>query len=247
MTDEQKRIVDLVMEPLALQNLILDNISSHGDILDCLFVKLVDHWVVHSELCLSHSVSQVDIQDIKSALSELGIPFSPGADSNELHVTLSHIKVTLLTDIQGFTSIVAGKKGARVQLTATSVVKLILFANDVLPDLEAKASRAELEMDKSLRISHIAATTLRARLSNPNRPIDVSVKGRGCLDVRIFLRPDGQISLPVYASEVEKFIQNYDSIVRNAETLHTLLGSRFQIADLNRWDWWAEPFNRKIC
>ena len=45
MTDEQKRIVDLVMEPLALQNLILDNISSHGDILDCLFVKLVDHWV----------------------------------------------------------------------------------------------------------------------------------------------------------------------------------------------------------
>ena len=56
MTDEQKRIVDLVMEPLALQNLILDNISSHGDILDCLFVKLVDHWVVHSELCLSHSV-----------------------------------------------------------------------------------------------------------------------------------------------------------------------------------------------
>lgn len=142
MTDEQKRIVDLVMEPLALQNLILDNISSHGDILDCLFVKLVDHWVVHSELCLSHSVSQVDIQDIKSALSELGIPFSPEADSNELHVTLSHIKVTLLTDIQGFTSIVAGKKGARVQLTATSVVKLILFANDVLPDLEAKASRA---------------------------------------------------------------------------------------------------------
>ena len=160
----------------------------------------MDHWVVHSDLCLSHSVSQVDIQDIKSAMSELGIPFSPGADSNELHVTLSHIKVTLLTDIQGFTSIVAGKKGARVQLTATSVVKLILFANNVLPDLEAKASRAELEIDKTLRISHIAATTLRAGLSNPNRPIDVSVKGRGCLDVRIFLRPNGQISLPVYIS-----------------------------------------------
>ena len=205
--------------------------------------------MVHSELCLSHSVSQVDIQDIKSALSELGIPFSPGADSNELHVTLSHIEVTLLTDIQGFTSVVAGKKGSRVQLTATSVVKLILFANDVLPDLEAKASRAELEMDKSLRISHIAATTLRARLSNPNpnRPIDVSVSGSGCLDVRVFLHPDGQISLPIYASEVDRFIENYDSIVRSAEMLHALLGSRFQIDDLNRWDWWAYPFNREIC
>ena len=87
---------------------------------------------------------------------------------------------------------------AAVQILA--VVKLIIFANDVLPDLEAKASRAEQEMDKSLRISHIAATTLREGLSNPNRPIDVSVKGRGCLDVRIFLRPNGQISLPVYIS-----------------------------------------------
>ena len=196
MTDEQKRIVDLVMEPLALLNLVLDNLSSHDDIRDGLFVKLVDHWVVHSELCLSHAIGHIDIQDIKSALSELGIPFSPGADANELLVTLTHIKVTLLTDLQGYTSIVAGKKGSRVQLTATSVVKLILFANDVLPDLEAKASRAEQEMDKSLRISHIAATTLRAGLSNPNRPIDVSVKGRGCLDVRIFLRPNGHIFFP---------------------------------------------------
>ena len=123
--------------------------------------------MVHSELCLSHAIGHIDIQDIKSALSELGIPFSPGADAYELLVTLTHIKVTLLTDLQGYTSIVSGKKGARVQLTATSVVKLILFANDVLPDLEAKASRAELEMDKSTRISHIAATTLRARLYDP--------------------------------------------------------------------------------
>ena len=162
-------------------------------------------------------------------------------------MTLSHIEVTLLTDIQGFTSVVAGKKGSRVQLTATSVVKLILFANDVLLDLEAKASRAELEMDKSLRISHIAATTLRARLYDPNRPIDVSVSGSGCLDVRVFLHPDGQISLPIYASEVDRFIENYDIIVRSAEMLHALLGSRFQIDDLNRWDWWAYPFNREIC
>lgn len=247
MTDEQKRIVDLVMEPLALLNLVLDNLSSHDDIRDGLFVNLVDHWVVHSELCLSHAIGHIDIQDIKSALSEMGIPFSPGAYANELLVTLTHIKVTLLIDLQGYTSIVAGKKGARFQLTATSVVKLILFANDVLLDLEAKASRAELEMDKSIRISHIAATTLRARLYDPNRPIDVSVSGSGCLDVRVFLHPDGQISLPIYASEVDRFIENYDIIVRSAEMLHALLGSRFQIDDLNRWDWWAYPFNGEIC
>lgn len=199
MPDEQKRIVDLVMEPLALLNLVLDNLSSHDDIRDGLFVKLVDHWVVHSELCLSHAIGHIDIQDIKSALSEMDIPFSPGADANELLVTLTHIKVTLLTDLQGYTSIVAGKKDARVQLTATSVVKLILFANDVLPDLEARASHVELEIDKSTRISHIAATTLRARLYDPNRPIDVSVSGSGCLDVRVFLHPDGQshyLSMP---------------------------------------------------
>ena len=105
----------------------------------------------------------------------------------------------------------------------------------------------ELEMDKCTRISHIAATSLRARLSNPYRPIDVSVSGSGCLDVRVFLHPDGQISLPIYASEVDRFIENYDIIVRSAEMLHALLGSRFQIDDLNRWDWWAYPFNREIC
>ena len=163
MTDTQKHIIDLVMDPRSVHDLAVFQLRTPGKVRSKVFSSFVDSWVVHSELGLSHNLYPLTLQNLSDAFRNAGVDSQIQGD--RLHAKLSNVEISVYADPDCTTIISADAILARVQLCAEAIAKLVVFADSVILDVEEMVLQEVLRMSEIEKAAVIIVTTLRARLS----------------------------------------------------------------------------------
>ena len=136
-------------------------------------------------------------------------------------------------------SVIAGRSAERMRLSPDGLVRIVRFAEAVLPEVEEMVLREETEYDKAERAGLIASVALRPLLEEQGRPFKLVRKDGDQLAVHILLSPAGKLSVTVPAEGAAEFIATLDETLRCAELLYSRFGDSVRIADLDFWDRWA--------
>ena len=119
MTDTQKHIIDLVMDPRSVHDLAVFQLRTPGKVRSKVFSSFVDSWVVHSELGLSHNLYPLTLQNLSDAFRNAGVDSQIQGD--RLHAKLSNVEISVYADPDCTTIISADAILARVQPPCTSL------------------------------------------------------------------------------------------------------------------------------
>ena len=240
-SERDTSILRLVMDEKVLRRMAWHRLISEESSPEELFLYLVGSWVIHSELGLDHDIAMNAVK-LQQALDEGGIPY--GKENEGFRLSLEHVRVLAHTDSGGET-LFSGRTGSvRVSLSGPSIVRLIRFADAVLPEAERMVSDRALRIKREELASTFASRVLRERLDGLGLLYKID---EYCdhLKVEILLPPDGKLTFSFKAEEVDRIAGHIHETVSAAQTLHdhNLTGLFFR--PLERWDYWAEPFNRK--
>lgn len=237
MDNIQKHIVDLVMDPKSVHDLAVFQLRTPGKVRSKVFSSFVDSWVVHSELGLDHNLYPLTLQNLSEAFRSAGIDSEVVGD--RLHACLSNLKISLYADPDCTTIISADAILAKVQLCAEAIVKLVLFADSVLPEVEEMVLQEVLRMSEIEKAAVVIVTTLRARLSVRGRPFDIKEDGEN-IRIQFKLYPSGKISIKLPAMEALEKADELEEYARHAEILYSSLGRSFYITELENNALWAK-------
>ena len=242
MTETEAHILGLVMDETVLRRIAWHKWTSRETIPQDIFLCLAGSWVVHSELGLDHDISMTD-DALEKALREGGIPFVREAQGFRLE--LGHLSPHVGVGSGGLTgfSLPAGTTG--VSLSGPSIVRLLRFVDSVLPEAGRMVEDRALKIDREELTSAFAARVLRERLDE----LGVLYCIREYCDhlkVEILLPPDGKLYFTLRAEEVDEVAGHIREAVSAARALYGLHLSDLFFRPLERWDRWAEPFNRKV-
>lgn len=237
MKDDQKHIISLVMDPKSVHRLAVFQLRTPGKVRSKVFSAFVNSWVVHSELGLAHNLHPLTIQNLSKAFRNAGVDGKVQGD--RFHARLSNVEISVYADPDCTTIISADAILAKVQLCAESIVKLVLFADSVVPDVEEMVLQEVLRMSEIEKAAVIIVTTLRARLSAAGRPFDVKEDGE-IVRIQLKLYPTGKISIRLPALEALEKADLLEEYARHAEILYSSLGRNFYIAELEGYALWAK-------
>lgn len=237
MTDTQKHIIDLVMDPRSVHDLAVFQLRTPGKVRSKVFSSFVDSWVVHSELGLSHNLYPLTLQNLSDAFRNAGVDSQIQGD--RLHAKLSNVEISLYADPDCTTIISADAILARVQLCAEAIAKLVVFADSVILDVEEMVLQEVLRMSEIEKAAVIIVTTLRARLYAVGRPFDIKEDGE-YIRIQLKLYPSGKISMKLPAMEALEKADLLEEYARHAEFLYSSLGRNFYITELEGYAFWAK-------
>ena len=242
MSERDTSILRLVMDERVLRRMAWHRLISDETSPEELFLYLVGSWVIHSELGLDHDIAMNAVK-LQQALDEGGIPYERKEEGFRLR--LEHISILAQTD-GGRETLFSGRTGSvRVSLSGPSLVRLIRFADAALPETERMVSDRALRIKREELASTFASRVLRERLDG----LGVLYKiDEYCdhLKVEILLPPDGKLTFSFKAEEVDRIADHIHETVSVAQTLHDLNLTDLFFRPLERWDHWAEPFNRDV-
>ena len=240
MTPQQAYITSLVIDTGFVQKLARESRRrSLFSIKSLLVNRLVDHYVVHAELNLTHTWSDFPQEDLEKSLKQAGIAFQNTGDS--LAITLKNYSINAIVCRDGGTVLIAGRGiMTLVNLVPESVAKLLFFVDEVLPELELKVATQKLDNKKEETAADILATSVKARLEQKGRPIRILPEGNR-LRIWTVIKPSQKLSVILPFEKVDDFVTHFDEIVNSAELLYNYIGNP-DIYELEPWDRWAYPY-----
>ena len=237
MTNTQKHIISLVMDPKSVHELAVLQLRSPQKVRSRVFSSFVDSWVVHSELGLSHNLYPLTAQNLSDAFRQAGVDCQIQGD--RIHAKLSNVEISVYADPDCTTIISADAILAKVQLCADAIVKLVLFADSVVQDVEEMVLQEVLRMSEIEKAAVIIVTTIRARLAAAGRPFEVKEDGE-YIRIQLKLYPSGKISMKLPAMEALEKADLLEEYARHAEFLYSSLGRNFYITELEGYAFWAK-------
>ena len=237
MNNTQKHIIGLVMDPKSVHELAVLQLRAPGKVRSKVFSSFVDSWVVHSELGLSHNLYPLTVQNLSDAFRLAGVDCQIQGD--RLHAKLSNVEISVYADPDCTTIISADAILAKVQLCADAIVKLVLFADSIIPDVEELVLQEVLRMSEIEKAAVIIVTTIRARLAAAGRPFEVKEDGEN-IRIQLKLYPTGKISIKLPAMEALEKVDLLEEYARHAEILYSNLGRNFYITELEGYAFWAK-------
>lgn len=237
MTNTQKHIISLVMDPKSVHELAVLQLRSPQKVRSRVFSSFVDSWVVHSELGLSHNLYPLTAQNLSDAFRQAGVDCQIQGD--RIHAKLSNVEISVYADPDCTTIISADAILAKVQLCADAIVKLVLFADSVVQDVEEMVLQEVLRMSEIEKAAVIIVTTIRARLAAAGRPFEVKEDGE-YIRIQLKLCPSGKISMKLPAMEALEKADLLEEYARHAEFLYSSLGRNFYITELEGYAFWAK-------
>lgn len=238
MTEEQKHILDLILDRDTMRKIAKTHWILGLGVHDEAFLIIIDSPVVHSELGLDVVSGTGCLQEALDAFSRAGIRCH--GEFGLLSVQLPSISFKVRVPEDGTVAVIAGRSAERTRLSPDSLVKLALFAEAVLPEMEERILKEEIEYDKVERVGMIASVSLAHILEDLGRPFKLVKQEDGRLLVQIQFSPTGKLSVSVPAEKVTEFTASLDETLRCAEYLYSRLGASVRISDLDFWDHWAE-------
>ena len=244
MTEKETYIVNLVMDESVLRKIAWLKWSARRTIRDEIFLKLVGHWVVHSELGLDHEAT-TDLSMLKQVLREGGI--SCAECNSELGILLPNTNLTFTVEvgINGATTFISPHKSETALLSASSILKLIQFADSVIPEVERMVNDEARKLEQEELASSIASKMLHTKLGDMGVLYHI-LENRDILEIDIFLPPDGKLHFSIKADKVDETLKTLDETVAAAVSLYGMYGINLSFRPLERWDRWAEPYNRNV-
>jgi len=242
MTDKENALLNLVMDEKVLRRIAWHHWTSKETIPDELFIYLAGSWVVHSELGLDHDIS-MNTDRLRLALDEGGLPYV--VDKKGFLLSLSHCRILAAVDSSGETLFTGRTGSTRVSLLGASLVRLVRFVDSLLPEAERMVADRALRIEREELASTFASRVLKERLNELGVHYSVS---EYCdhLKVEILLPPDGKLTFSFKPEEVDRVAGQIGEAVSAAQTLHDLHLDGLFFRPLERWDHWAEPFNRNV-
>ena len=215
MTEKQQYIVRIVMDDTTLRKLAWYKWTSLQAVQEEIFIKLADNMVVHSELNLNYDW-QNSMPLLKRAMEENHIAFTE--ESDLVNISLNNIHLKAMVPGNGSVSLIMNKGMVNLHFSAHSIVKLIRFIDDVFPDVELKVKQKALELERDELALSIMEVT------------DEGI-------VVTELHPD------FTKEEVQEAVNQMEATVHAATRLYALHRFNISIQPLDRWDFWAAPYN----
>jgi len=242
MTEKETHILNLVMDEKVLRRIAWHQWTSKETIPDELFIYLAGSWVVHSELGLDHDIS-MNGERLRQGLEEGGIPYQE--ETEGFRLVMERARVHVKADGCGETFLLSRAGSARVSLSGASLARLIRFVEAALPQAERMVAERALRIERDELASTFASRVLKERLNELGVHYRVS---EYCdhLKVEILLPPDGKLTFSFKPEEVDRVAGHIGEAVSAAQTLHDLHLDGLFFCPLERWDHWAEPFNREV-
>ena len=242
MTEKETHILNLVMDEKVLRRIAWHQWTSKETIPDELFIYLAGSWVVHSELGLDHDIS-MNWEKLREGLEGGGVPYEE--ESEGLRLLMERVHVLVKVDGCGETFLLSRAGRARVSLSGASLARLVRFVEAALPQAEKMVAERALRIERDELASTFASRVLKERLNELGVHYRVS---EYCdhLKVEILLPPDGKLTFSFKPEEVDRVAGHIGEAVSAAQTLHDLHLDGLFFRPLERWDHWAEPFNREV-
>ena len=241
-SEKAEGILRLVMDESILRRLAWHKWTGRERIPEELFLYLAGSWVVHSELGLDHDISMTS-DALREALEEGGIPFEK--EDGGFRLSLEHLPTHVSIGSDGLTAITVPFGGTAVSLTGPSIVRLLRFVDSVLPQAERMVMDRALRIERDELASTFAARVLREKLESLGILHRIS-EYSDHLKVEVLLPPDGKLTFSFKPEEVDRVAGHIGEAVSAAQTLHNLHLDGLFFRPLERWDHWADPFNRKV-
>lgn len=242
MTEKETHILNLVMDEKVLRRIAWHHWTSKETIPDELFIYLAGSWVVHSELGLDHDIS-MNGERLRQGLKEGGIPYQEGTEGFRL--LMERVRVHVKADGCGETFLLSRAGSARVSLSGASLARLVRFVEAALPQAERMVAERALRIERDELASTFAARVLREKLDSLGILHWIS-EYSDHLKVEVLLPPDGKLTFSFKPEEVDRVAGHIGEAVSAAQTLHNLHLDGLFFRPLERWDRWAEPFNRSV-
>lgn len=241
-SEKETALLRLVMDESILRRMAWRKWTSRESIPGELFLYLAGSWVIHSELGLDHDLSMTS-DALEKTLEEGGVPFEKDAEGFRLE--LEHIQPQAHVQSGGLTYFTLPSGGTGVSLSGPSVVRLLRYVDAVLPEAERMVSDRALRIEREELASTFAARILREKLGELGVLCRID-EHSDHLKVELLLPPDGKLTFSFKAEEVDKVAGHIQETVSAAQTLYHLHQTRVFFRPLERWDYWAEPFNRNV-
>lgn len=243
MTESQRHILSLAIDGSALRRIAEQHWTTGQGIREQAFLAIVGSWVVRSELCIDVPAGTASLEDAMTDFSAAGIPCHGEFGLLSAELPLLSFRVRVPGD--GTVAVIAGRSSVRVRLSPDGLVRMVRFAEAVLPEVEEMVLREEDEYDKAERAGLIASAGLRPLLERCGRPFKIVRQDGDRLSVHILLSPAGKLSVTVPAERAVEFAATLDETLRCAELLYSRFGASVRVSDLDFWDRWAGRAARK--
>ena len=239
MTEKQQYIVRIVMDDTTLRKLAWYKWTSLQAVQEEIFIKLADNMVVHSELNLNYDW-QNSMPLLKRAMEENHSAFTE--ESDLVNISLNNIHLKAMVPGNGSVSLIMNKGMVNLHFSAHSIVKLIRFIDDVFPDVELKVKQKALELERDELALSIAGCAIRCKMDKMGLKHNV-VETEHVLEIDVLLPPDGRLHFSVKEEEVQEAVNQMEATVHAATRLYALHRFNISIQPLDRWDFWAAPYN----
>ena len=242
MTEKESYILNLVMDDAVLRRIAWHKWTSRETIPEEVFLYLLGSWFVHSELGLYHDIAMTD-DKLRQALDDGNVPYEK--EEEGVRLCLDHTRVLVKVDNSGETVFSAKPGSSRVTLSGPSLVRLIRFADAALTDACEMVMKRALRIEKEELATTFASKVLRAKLDD----IGAIYKIVECCDhlkVEILLPPDGKLQFSFTADKVDEVAGHIEEAFSAAKTLYGFKGTDIFFTSLEKWDRWAEPYNRNV-
>ena len=247
MTPQQEDIVSELLSPDDLRFLAKAMREKKADIRREIFWKIlffINKKNVWLKLNLEFRKARFSLVDLEKAFKSFGVACV--FNDNALDVNMRNISFRAFVD--GSATIEVGEGRTSFMYSPDSIVRLTMFADEVLPDIESKLATIDMELDKNEIVGEILAESLRCRLAQTGRPFLVT-KESGMvikLNVTLYLKPDGKLSVTILSEKVDCFLETLDKVITSAETIYALFGYDAEIEGLSSYDNdWAAPYAPK--
>lgn len=242
MTEKESYILNLVMDGKVLRRIAWHKWTSRDSIRDEIFLYLAASWAVLSELGLEHELC-VSGEDLEAAFRDGGLSFTKEAEG--FLVTLRSISPHVHVESGGMTVFTLPYGSAGVTLTPDSVVRLLRFIDEVLPEAERMVLERALRLEQEELATTFASRVFHTKLNDMAVPYRI-IECCDHLKVDICLPPDGKMHLIVPPEKAVEVASLLEEVFSAAGVLYGLFGTDVLFYQLNRWDSWAEPYNRNV-
>lgn len=161
MTEKQQYIVGIVMDDNTLRKIAWLKWTSLRAIREEIFITLADHMVVHSELGLDYDWHNSMIR-LKEAMVENHI--NHNEYYNLMCITLNNVQLKAKAVGDGSVSLILNQRSVNLHFSAKSIVKLIRFIDEVIPEIELMVKEKALEIERDELALSIAGGAIRCKM-----------------------------------------------------------------------------------
>ena len=162
-----------------------------------------------------------------------------------MSITLNNVQLKDKAVGDGSISLILNPRSVNLHFSAKSIVKLIRFIDEVIHEIELMVKEKALEIERDELALSIAGGAIRCKMDELGLKYHV-FETEHVLEIDILLPPDGRLHFTVKEEEVQDAINHLKATVAAAIQLYANHGINISFRPLERWDRWAEPYNRNV-